>query len=41
MASSLGGTHCPAIDGIIKEADGTAAEIEDKVVLEDAKLVDS
>jgi ferritin-like metal-binding protein YciE len=34
------GTQCPAIDGIIKEADETAAEIEDKTVL-DAALVAS
>ena len=27
------GTQCPAIDGIIKEADETAGEIEDKAVL--------
>ena len=27
------GTKCPAIDGIIKEADETAGEIEDKAVL--------
>ncbi|EHR05375.1 YciE/YciF ferroxidase family protein [Bradyrhizobium sp. WSM471] len=32
------GTHCPAIDGIIKEADETAGEIEDKAVL-DAAIV--
>jgi ferritin-like metal-binding protein YciE len=32
------GTHCPAIDGIIKEADETAGEIEDKSVL-DAAIV--
>jgi ferritin-like metal-binding protein YciE len=32
------GTQCPAIDGIIKEADETAAEIEDKAVL-DAAIV--
>jgi ferritin-like metal-binding protein YciE len=32
------GTPCPAIDGIIKEADETAGEIEDKAVL-DAALV--
>lgn len=39
--AASGHAHCPAIDGLIKEADGTAAEIEDKAVLEDAKLVDS
>ena len=32
------GTKCPAIDGIIKEADETAGEIEDKAVL-DAAIV--
>ncbi|MGF6308777.1 ferritin-like metal-binding protein YciE [Bradyrhizobium sp. i1.8.4] len=32
------GAKCPAIDGIIQEADETAAEIEDKAVL-DAALV--
>jgi ferritin-like metal-binding protein YciE len=31
-------TQCPAIDGIIKEADATAGEIEDKAVL-DAAIV--
>ena len=32
------GTDCPAIDGMIKEADETAAEVEDKSVL-DAAIV--
>lgn len=32
------GTDCPAIDGLIKEADNTAGEIEDKAVL-DAAIV--
>jgi ferritin-like metal-binding protein YciE len=32
------GTRCPAIEGIIKEADETAGEIEDKTVL-DAAIV--
>ncbi len=32
------GTDCPAIDGLIKEADQTAGEIEDKSVL-DAAIV--
>jgi len=32
------GTTCPAIDGIIKEADATAGEIDDKAVL-DAAIV--
>src|SRR5689334_13820 len=30
------GTKCPAIDGIIKEADETAGEIDDKAVLDAA-----
>jgi len=34
------GAQCPAIDGIIKEADHTASEVEDKAVL-DAALVSS
>ncbi len=32
------GTQCPAIDGLIREADETASEIEDKSVL-DAAIV--
>lgn len=32
------GTDCPAIDGLIKEADATASEIDDKAVL-DAGIV--
>lgn len=32
------GTQCPAIDGLIKEANSTAGEIEDKAVL-DAAIV--
>jgi ferritin-like metal-binding protein YciE len=32
------GTDCPAIDGLIKEADHTAGEIEDKAVL-DASII--
>ena len=34
------GTQCPAIDGLIKEADHTTSEIEDKAVL-DAAIVAS
>jgi ferritin-like metal-binding protein YciE len=34
------GTDCPAIDGLIKEADATAGEVEDKSVL-DAAIVAS
>jgi ferritin-like metal-binding protein YciE len=34
------GTDCPAIDGLIKEADSTAGEIDDKSVL-DAAIVAS
>src|SRR4051812_45802786 len=30
------GTDCPAIDGLIKEADSTAGEIDDKSVLDAA-----
>src|SRR6185312_13334376 len=30
------GTQCPAIDGLIREADETASEIEDKTVLDAA-----
>ncbi|MGY3487174.1 ferritin-like metal-binding protein YciE [Bradyrhizobium sp. USDA 4011] len=38
LGKSASGTQCPAIDGIIKEADETAGEIEDKTVL-DAAIV--
>ncbi|WP_442869944.1 DUF892 family protein [Bradyrhizobium sp. CCBAU 45389] len=38
LGQSPSGTQCPAIDGIIKEADETAGEIEDKAVL-DAAIV--
>jgi Domain of unknown function (DUF892) len=38
LAKQPSGTQCPAIDGIIKEADETAGEIEDKSVL-DAAIV--
>jgi ferritin-like metal-binding protein YciE len=34
------GTSCPAIDGIIKEADEVAGEVEDKAVL-DAALINA
>jgi ferritin-like metal-binding protein YciE len=34
------GTDCPAIDGLIKEADATSGEVEDKAVL-DAAIVAS
>src|SRR2546423_8309159 len=30
------GTDCPAIDGLIKEADATAGEVDDKTVLDAA-----
>ena len=33
-----GGDQCPAIDGIIKEADSVAGEVDDKAVL-DAAIV--
>jgi ferritin-like metal-binding protein YciE len=36
--SIFSGAQCPAIDGIIKEADEIAGEIEDKAVL-DAAIV--
>ena len=35
------GTDCPAIDGLIKEADETAGEIEDKAVLDAAVVANS
>ena len=38
LGKQFSGTQCPAIDGIIKEADETAGEIEDKAVL-DAAIV--
>jgi ferritin-like metal-binding protein YciE len=38
LGTEPNGTKCPAIDGIIKEADETAGEIEDKAVL-DAAIV--
>jgi ferritin-like metal-binding protein YciE len=38
LGKAPSGTQCPAIDGIIKEADETAGEIEDKTVL-DAAIV--
>ena len=40
LAQKPSGTQCPAIDGIIKEADSTAGEVADKAVL-DAALVAS
>jgi ferritin-like metal-binding protein YciE len=38
LGKTPSGTDCPAIDGLIKEADATAGEIEDKSVL-DAAIV--
>jgi ferritin-like metal-binding protein YciE len=35
------GTDCPAIDGLIKEADATAGEIDDKAVLDAAIVANS
>jgi ferritin-like metal-binding protein YciE len=35
------GTDCPAIDGLITEADETAAEIQDKAVLDAAIVANS
>jgi ferritin-like metal-binding protein YciE len=40
LGKSPSGTQCPAIDGIIKEADEVAGEIDDKAVL-DAAIVAS
>ena len=40
LGQSPKGTQCPAIDGIIKEADEVAGEVEDKAVL-DAAIVAS
>lgn len=38
LGHKASGTDCPAIDGLIKEADATASEIEDKAVM-DAGIV--
>ena len=38
LGQKASGAQCPAIDGLIKEADSTAGEIEDKAVL-DAAIV--
>jgi ferritin-like metal-binding protein YciE len=38
LGKTPGGDKCPAIDGLIKESDSTASEIEDKAVL-DAAIV--
>ena len=38
LGKTPSGTHCPAIDGLIEEADQTAGEVDDKAVL-DAALV--
>lgn len=35
------GTDCPAIDGLIKEADETAGEIEDKAILDAAIIANA
>ena len=35
------GTDCPAIDGLIKEADETAGEVEDKTVLDAAIIANA
>jgi ferritin-like metal-binding protein YciE len=40
LGKTASGAQCPAIDGIIKEADVTAADVDDKAVL-DAALVAS
>jgi uncharacterized protein DUF892 len=36
LGQTPSGTDCPAIDGLIKEADATAGEIEDNSVLDTA-----
>jgi len=41
LGQSPKGTTCPAIDGIIKEANETAGEIEDKSVLDAAIVANS
>jgi ferritin-like metal-binding protein YciE len=38
LGKQASGTDCPAIDGLIKEADATSGEVEDKAVL-DAAIV--
>ena len=40
LGKEASGAQCPAIDGIIKEADETAGEVEDKKVL-DAALINA
>ncbi len=40
LGKKPGATQCPAIDGIIKEADEVAGEVEDKAIL-DAALIAS
>lgn len=40
LGKTPSGTDCPAIDGLIEEADATAGEVEDKAVL-DAAIVAS
>ena len=35
------GTECPAIDGLIKEADEVAGEVDDKSVLDAAIVADA
>src|SRR5688500_12593851 len=40
LGKKPGGTHCPAIDGIIKEADEITGEVADNAVL-DAAIVAS
>jgi ferritin-like metal-binding protein YciE len=41
LGQAAKGTDCPAIDGLIKEADETAGEIDDKSVLDAAIVANS
>src|SRR6202041_3830350 len=41
LGSKPQGTDCPAIDGLIKEANATAGEVEDKAVLDAAIVANS
>jgi len=41
LGQSPSGTDCPAIDGLIKEANATAGEVEDKSVLDAAIIANA
>jgi len=41
LGKTPSGTDCPAIDGLIKEADATAGEVEDKTVLDAAIIANA